>query len=325
MTNFYILLIAIISLISCNDTDIKIVGNNSIIEANNSSAKIVSLETDKKVESLKDKIISATLCYSNNSEIFISKNGKVKSIIKGNLYVPEISPNGKQIAFTDVENGNRNIKIYDIETKNITPLDINDNNYYGPTWSIDGGKIAFNIMSKGKWQVGIINIINQKFELFEIDTDIGLHAPSWSLDNNYLLAHDLGFAYKYNLTNRTVDTLKLDMIDNENLGLSSSSKLLISADNNYLIFAADLLNEKVIRDFHGPLSAIHSYNFKTKKIKRLSPKDMYSVTPWINKSGDVYFSGRYAPDKVSKIYKTDFSGSYITTIVKNARFPSLSR
>ncbi len=90
-----------------------------------------------------------------------------------------------------------------------------------------------------------------------------------------------------------------------------------------MIFDAGMHNESM-KDVHGPPYAILAFNFKTKKIKRLSPKKMWASEPWIDKNDQIYFSGGH-DIKSSSIYKTDIEGSYLTKIIDNGYSPTGTR
>ena len=262
------------------------------------------------------RFLDISLSFLRDGSVWLVNSNGVQEIVEG--FNPYLSPNGKILAYTSINDEKRVIRLFDIENSKSEVLNVDDNNYYGPVWSPNGEYIAFNIMNDGMWQIGIINSNNEGYRLFEIKKEqgIGLHSPTWTNDSKFLIAHDMFTAYKFNPVSGVIeDTIDLNIIATEEFGISSSSNLLISKDNSTMIFDAGMYNESM-KGVHGPPYAILAFNFKTKKIKRLSPKNMYTSEPWIDKNDQIYFSG-VSETGFSSIYKTDIEGSYLTKVIDN--------
>ncbi|MCC2604766.1 TolB family protein [Planctobacterium marinum] len=72
---------------------------------------------------------------------------------------PEVSPDGKHVAFMSDRDGNREIYVMDIDGENERRLTNNELSDWDPVWSPDGAKIAFvsdNV--EGLYDIHIINV-----------------------------------------------------------------------------------------------------------------------------------------------------------------------
>ena len=99
-------------------------------------------------------------------------------------YHPSWSPDGKQIAFASVRDGNTDIYVMDADGGNQQRLTENRKNDFSPSWSPDGKRIAFASDRKG-------DFLN--YEIYVMDADGGNQQrltenrkkdwfPSWSPD-----------------------------------------------------------------------------------------------------------------------------------------------
>jgi len=146
-------------------------------------------------------------CYQNKKGICVysleTKNELVISI-KGDF--PYISPDGKEITFTqNINGGGRNICTMNLTTNEIKVLKINSQSCFGSVWSPNGYFIAYNVIYKGEntnWGVAIIDTGNHKpinITSKGINEKFGYFSPTWSANSEFILAQNLDTLYIFNL------------------------------------------------------------------------------------------------------------------------------
>ncbi len=137
-------------------------------------APSISLDCNKIVFSLASE-------GSTNLFLYDRESGKLKQITKGNGSIntaPSFFDNDKKIVFVSDRTGKPKIwqtKIDGSEQKVITK---NDGNYYSPSISSDGDKIAFLKVKAGNFSLGIINLDGTKEE--NLHSAFLIENPSWT-------------------------------------------------------------------------------------------------------------------------------------------------
>ena len=67
------------------------------------------------------------------------------------------SPNGQLIVFTSERDGNKEIYIYDLKSKNISNLTKNSSDDWNPRFYYDSSKIIFQSKRDGNWEIYSMN------------------------------------------------------------------------------------------------------------------------------------------------------------------------
>lgn len=141
------------------------------------------------------------ICYQANNgsdgEIWI-RNLKTNEItILGKGMEPEISPDGKRIAFSRNQAATNNADIYimNIDGTNVTKLTTGtEQRSLSPSWSPDGKKIIFqsiNTKKKSNWDIYSINADGS--ELTQLTTNESADTnPKWSQDDFIYFISDRG-------------------------------------------------------------------------------------------------------------------------------------
>lgn len=280
-------------------------------------------------------IFANTIAFlRGNDEIWIYDDcGKNQEFIC-NGYDPDISPNGKFIAFTLYEDLSRKIAIVDIKTKKVKVLNsIPGSNSSKPKWAPNGKKIAFNYRNGTRWVVGIIDQNNNEFNI--LNKDIESFSCSWSFDGKYIICHDAKYIYKLNLDGSIVfKKLIKNIIDNNGISSATDFYLFEDKNNRYILFDAIPDTEGEIYDLP---SAIFIYDLNKEQIERITPKNILAANPrWYDRNNIIFnaitendisvktFS--YMKDKIPfDIYKISLKSKEMIFLIKNGYYPSSSK
>lgn len=272
-----------------------------------------------------ENIENRKLAFQNNE--FIScldlATGKIVNLTVG--FDPCISPDGKWIAYTESsdreQGGSRVIRLISTDDSLKTDFNINNKNHYGPIWSPTGEYLAFSIMLDN-WHIGLVRPNSSEFTTLSVGPHIDLYAPSWSLDGNFVLAHNLTTLYKFNISGDVVEKYDLVALFGDNFFFSSSTRFCFTSDNESLIFEAGV--NEYLEGLNEPLSAIFSYNLMTKSINRISKKGLCVIDLWVDNQDLIYFSGFENTNEPSKIYQTSLTDSTLIELINNGMRPSVS-
>lgn len=275
------------------------------------------------------------IAFSQDGVIFVAQldgEGKVKL---GEGYDPEISPDGKQVAFTAYsKDGDRTIAVANRETKEIKPIStIPGKNSYGPRWSPDGSKLLVNHWDDDSmdWAIGLMDVETDSFTVL-IKDQKGLYSPFWSHDGRFALAQDLENLLKIDVSeNRLVETTPL--ADTLGEGFASSAvRFSYSPDGERLLFDCDVEADDNWSKLGDPLiSAIFMFSLKDGKTVRLTDQTICAAHPsWLPTGKGLVFSG-YTPKDVNKkgspfsLYLMNLDGGKPELLIKDGAQPSCSR
>lgn len=153
---------------------------------------------------------------SNGRTILQTAMGKVKQF--GNL---TWSSNGKDIAFSGMQDGQSDIFSYNLDTKKITQITNDEYSDYAPSFSPDGKKIVFssdrvaiignNANAVNPINLSVYTIADQSIKNINVFAGANNLNPQFSGDsqNIFFLSNRDGFRnlYKYNLNDESVEQL----------------------------------------------------------------------------------------------------------------------
>ena len=148
---------------------------------------IASVET---VADSGERIVFATGRHGpgNNELYWVKPDGTDEQRILGSAaheYSPDISPDGTQLAYVSIRDGNPEIYVSDItasgltNTVRITNHGADDND---PSWSPDGSQIAFSTNRSGNYDVWVVDLANPATPEQFTFTGGWDSRPSWSPD-----------------------------------------------------------------------------------------------------------------------------------------------
>jgi TolB protein len=110
--------------------------------------------------------------------------------VPGADFDPTWSSDGKQIAFTSLRDGNKQIYTLDLDSLAVTRLTKVDANVENsePAWSPDGTKIAYLVRRVGTYQVWVMTSTGQdNVQLAHSGQDLWDYLPTWSSDGKVIV------------------------------------------------------------------------------------------------------------------------------------------
>jgi Tol biopolymer transport system component len=98
---------------------------------------------------------------------------------------PQISPNGKRIAFASDRSGHYEIYICDIDRHNVSQLTSMGVNARAPRWSPDGSKISFDARNAGLADIFVTGVDGGPLSQLTSEPSDEVR-PSWSIDGRWI-------------------------------------------------------------------------------------------------------------------------------------------
>jgi len=257
---------------------------------------------------------------------------------------PEISPDGRSVAFTQYENERRRIAITDVRGRATRVLGgIPGSNNCGPRWSPDGQKLVFSLWvgeNDIHWGVGEADVHGEGCRL--ITEDLGIQSvcsPCWSSDGESVLFHDLEHLYQVDVEGEVLRKEPVATLSGEPVALSSATHFSISEDGKYLAFDAAVRGESIGRCFEAP-QAVYVRDLEKGATARVTPKGLSAMSPnWAGDGKRLVFAGFAKGDVrirwfalddnwmdiTCHIYSVSMDGGDLRRVVRNGRDPSCSR
>ncbi len=113
----------------------------------------------------------------------------------GEVFTPSFSPDGRSVVFAAIVNGYTDLFILDLETEQLRRLTSDFYSDLQPSWSPDGGAIAFvtdrfstdlSTLSYGNYRLGLIDPVSGEIQAMPV-FGVGKHIdPQWSPDGQSL-------------------------------------------------------------------------------------------------------------------------------------------
>ena len=282
---------------------------------------------EKKVEEVKDSISKTPLtfdyAFEREGNIFVCKEGSQSVTLITDGMNPCIAPSGQQIAFTDYsDDGDRQVSVIDLQSKEKKRLAVNNNNFYGAIWSPNGKFIAFNyyIFESASWLIGVIDSENKNFKSITSINKWGAswYAPTWTDDSKKIVTHNLDTIFVYQLNGSVVGIYRVDSITMEH-EISSSTRFFLR--DNKLFFngtSGDTLNNEGFQDEEPIIpEAIYSYNLLDSTIHRITPKGIDCSSFYFQGKYDILFSAFNYKTKKPSAYKIKLNGQHLTKLFDN--------
>jgi Tol biopolymer transport system component len=266
------------------------------------------------------------ICFSRGEYIYLfdSRTKAIRRIAKG--YNPNLSPDGKLIAFTQRINGapsyERTMKVIDLKTNGIRSYDSLDRLPLSrPIWSPDGAKLAFSFVDNEYVQIGVLDSASGNWYVLPVNTTDhrGVYLASWTQDNKSIVCHDSYNIYEIALTGDLLQTIPIEKIV-EPGAIASPTRFSFSNDRRYLLF--DTIGDS------PEINTIYIFDFQQQVLSRVTPETISGSEPRWLPSGKAILFDRFIANESSKplfsVSKISLDGNNLVTITPNAQNASYS-
>jgi TolB protein len=272
------------------------------------------------------------IAFERNNAVWIANldGAGVRKI--GDGIFPAISPDGTQVAFNTVEKMSnttyiRHIAVTDVATGRTTVFkDVPGDNSYYPTWSPDGKRILFTLRQNEVWDLGLINPDGTGFRVVGKGdpSEVTRYSPVWAHDGQSVFCQDMANIYRLGLDDAVLAQWKIEEII-PNGDMSGDRRIDISPDGKRLLLGIDMGEESNRKDWDGPLPALWTFDLDSLRAVRLTPKRLFGWDGcWID-NDNILFLSRAPKEKEDSIYRMSANGKDLKRLIKDARFPSVSR
>ncbi|WP_454782230.1 TolB family protein [Legionella sp. WA2022007384] len=244
-----------------------------------------------------------------------------KKITEG--YIPEISPDGKYIAYNVVnrdQSANRYLAIMALETGLVTVLkNIPSSNNFNPVWSPDGQKLLFNTFINSDWHLALINADGSGYRL--IENTQNEYSPAWAMNGTSFFSHDLDSIYWQDFEGRLIKKWRINDIIPQ-ASMSSASHLHVAPDGKKLIMDIDMDEEIHRNNWNEPPLALWTFDLSSEKATRITHKGRLAWSPfWIN-SEEFIFLEQEVKEKHPTLFRGSLKSASKTLLLKDVQTPS---
>ncbi|MCW8416806.1 translocation protein TolB [Fluoribacter dumoffii] len=247
-----------------------------------------------------------------------------KKITQG--YIPEISPDGKYIAFNLVEkspSGNRYLAIIELESGKITQLkNIPSENNFNPVWSPDSKKLLFNTFINSNWHLALIDRNDSGYRL--INNTENEYSPAWAADGKSFFSHDLDSIYWLDLQGNVIKKWQINSIIPRG-SMSSASRMNSSPNGKMLIMDVDMDETIHRKNWDEPPLALWVLHLDSGKTNRITPKGMLAWSPFWIDSDTYVFLGQEINEKTPSLHRGSLKNPSEGLLLHNVQTPSVSR
>lgn len=266
-------------------------------------------------------ISPAQIAYESDGWICLATEGaKPKKLVKG-VY-PAFAPDGSAIAYnTEEENGGRHIAIYDVTAGKSTVVpNIPGDNSFGPSWSADGRKLAFQIFKNDHWDVGIIGVDGSGFTRLPVGKEVW--SPSWAPDGQSLYAHDMEAIYQISLAGKILRTWPVSLFGSQ-ASMSSGSSLAVSPDGKFLLLEIDGDEAVNIKDWDGPPPALWTIELETGARQRIGSLGLLAWSGCWESVSRIICTGATEKKPKPAVYRITLPDGSFSLVLPNAMNPTV--
>jgi Tol biopolymer transport system component len=272
-------------------------------------------------------LLSQNICFYRNNNVWLSDiNGQnQKLLFYGNN--PEISPDGRNIVFTDqIESSdgtwNTQIGIYLLSADSKTMLSTIPGVYNTyPHWSPHCKFIAFTHWSGKQEEIAYIDSLGNNYKVLteNISIKTKLEFAYWKNDSDIVL-HDKDFFYEINLNRNLVSQNPIRDIVVDYNGNAISFSFMIP--NKQLLFTNIY---SATKEYGEPNDAIFLYDLKSNLTSRLTSDTLHAQYPsWHPNGYDIIFQGIKQSTDKTNIYKISIVGNDLKMLIEDGQNPSCS-
>jgi len=241
---------------------------------------------------------------------------------------PAISPDGKFVAFTMVENiqgqSSRRLAVIEISSgaRRMLSEIPSDNSYYAQ-WSPDGNWLLLALRSDGVWNLGVIKGDGTNFKFVKKGyANVTFYSPCWASDGKSIFCQDTTNIYRIALDGSIQAQWQIGKIM-PNGGMTGEARIDISPDGHRLLLSVDMDEEYDRKDWDGPVPALWSFDLSTGAAVRLTSKNLFAWDGcWLDDTNILFVSQRPG-DKQAALYRA--TGKNLKRLIENVHRPSVSK
>lgn len=249
-------------------------------------------------------------------------------------YDPAISPDGRQIAFTQYEYSgkdlNRHITLCEVGSGEVTILGtVPGTTSFGPAWSPAGDAIAFTVYAGGAWGVGVVRPDGGGYRLLTEGLGVDLYSPTWTGDGR-IVCHGGGRIYTLDPRGGVAHKEPYEKIAG-GYAVTGATTFAFSRDKEYLLFGAAVDGES-IRGLNEPPRSVFVHRVSSGVTTRITPTGLCGLYPSWYSNGRILFSGFGEGDMPpagggairTRVYTVDVTGKNMKILIEDATDPSVS-
>lgn len=239
-------------------------------------------------------------------------------------YIPEISPDGKYIAYNKADNQspNRYLAIVELKSGKVTQLQhIPSQNNFNPVWSPDSKRLLFNTFIDNNWYLALINADSSGYRLLKNTQN--KYSPAWGHDGKSFLNHDLDAIYWMNLDGMLLKKWPINTLIPHG-SMSSASQIHVSPDGKILLMDVDMDEEIHEKTWEGPPPALWTLDLESGKTTRITPKGTLAWSPFWITSQEFLFLKQGKNKQTLALYRGSLENRVETFLLNDVQAPSIS-
>ncbi|MCW8409293.1 translocation protein TolB [Legionella sp. PATHC035] len=265
------------------------------------------------------------IAFERNGSIWTASldGSQVQKVTQG--YIPEISPDGKYIAYNVMDNSpsaNRYLAIVELASGKVAQLkNMPSANNFNPVWSPDSKKLLFNTFVDSHWHLALINIDGSDYRIIKNTEDE--YSPAWAADGKSFLSHDIESIYWMDFEGNLIKKWSLNAIIPHGM-MSSGSRIHVAPNGKTLIMDIDMDENIDRKNWDEPPPAIWTLDLASGKAIRITPKGMLAWSPfWINSETFVFLEQGVKENSPS-LHRGSLKNPSESLVLKNVQTPSVS-
>lgn len=219
---------------------------------------------------------------------------------------PVISPDGKNIAYTEVDSEYRTIHLYNIESGLDKTIDFGNHDVYSKSFSPDGQYLALIYFNdNSEWKVLVHHIESGSYLIPVSQKDGDYYEPTFSPDGRYLVFHNSRKVFVLNFNNGDTKLYKSinceELCQQNDLVVNSDSKFQLTSDGQQIIFNCEDYSAE-----RRNVKRLMCYNIAQGSVSQILGDDYSAQDFQVSSDDNIYFLQGFA-DYTTRMYMARLS------------------